>query len=159
MANNIEPLAPNLWFQRLAVIAAGELGSVENSLRHASHLILLAPKAFRKVVSPILDEEAFEALLDVGDFDTAARQLVVPPATLLVQADPDAKSLRAVIGCAILKRPVEGTGDTAAAAILDAWTSWLITLRLEFGVDFEQIPLPPTPGRAADRGSSCPGPG
>jgi hypothetical protein len=158
MANNIEPLAPNLWFQRLAVIAAGELGSVENSLRHASHLILLTPNSFPKSRSANIGRRRHSRLyLRRATSTPQARQLVVPPANLLVQANPDAKSLRAVIACAILKRPVEGTGETAAAAILDAWTSWLITLRLEFGVDLEQVPLPPPAWARPDRGSSVPG--
>jgi hypothetical protein len=151
------PLATGLWFQRIAVIATGELGSVENSLRHAAHLVQLTPIPFRKVMPSILDEDTFEALLEAGDFDTAARQLFAAPTTLFIETRSDDPSLRAVIGCAILKHPVDGAGNTAAAAILDAWTRWLFTLRLEFGSDLDDDPVPASPAPVPICKSACPG--
>lgn len=105
----------------------------------------------------ILEEGAFEALLESGDFDTAARQLFFPPTTLLIETSADGKPLRAVVGCVILKRSVDGTGDTAAAAILDAWAKWLITLRLEFGSDLDDDPIPESSGPYPICKSACPG--
>lgn len=137
MCDSIEPLAPALWFQRIVVIATGELGSVENSLRHAAHLVQLAPISFRRVVQPILEESKFEAILEAGDFETAARHLVVPPATLTVESADVGQRPRAALACHILQRPVDGNGDTVAAAILDAWASRLIALRLEFGSELD----------------------
>ena len=157
MCMNIEPLATGVWFQRVAVIAGGELGSIENSLRHAAHLVQLAPIAFRRVMPPILDEDAFEALLEAGDYDTAARQLFVTPTTLLIETSVDERPLRAVIGCAILKRPVDGTGESAAAAMLDAWAKWLVTLRLEFGSDLDDDPVPVSRAPIPICKSACPG--
>jgi hypothetical protein len=150
-----EPLATGLWFQRVAIAAAGELGSIENSLRHAAHLVHLAPFSFRRVLPQVLEEGAFEALLEAGEFDTAARQLFAPPTTLLIETSADESPLRAVIGCAILGRPVDGTGETAAAAILDAWAKWLVTLRLEFGSALDDDPVKSGPYPICK--SACPG--
>jgi len=108
---------------------------------------------------PILHEDAFEALLESGDFDTAARQLFAPSTTLLIETSAGDNPLRAVIGCTILRRPVEGTGDTAAAATLDAWAKWLLTLRLEFGSDLDDDPAPASSSVDPICKSACPGQG
>jgi hypothetical protein len=157
MCMSDEPLATGLWFQRVAIVAGCELGSIENSLRHAAHLVQLAPISFRRVMPRSLEEEAFEALLDSGDFDAAARQLFASPTTLLVETSVDGSPVRAVVGCAILKRPVDGKGDTAAAAILEAWAKWLVTLRLEFGADLDDDPAPVSSGPFPICKSACPG--
>jgi hypothetical protein len=104
----------------------------------------------------ILEEEAFETLLDSGNFDAAARQLFAPPTTVFIETSAG-DSPRAVVGCAILKRPVDGTGETAAAAILDAWAKWLVTLRLEFGSDLDDDPVPASPAPIPICRSACPG--
>jgi hypothetical protein len=140
MCNNIEPLAPALWFQRIAVIFSGELGSIENSLRHAAHLVQLGPIPFRKTVLPILDESAFETLLEAGDHEAAARQLVAEPAALLIEPGSDSAPRRVVLGCPILNRGVDGSGETVAHAILRAWASRLVALRVEFGSDLDGAP-------------------
>lgn len=157
MCINNEPLAAGVWFQRVAVIASGELGSIENSLRHAGHLVQLAPIPFRKVMPTILEEDAFEALLESGDFDTAARQLFSPLTTLFIETSADGSPPRAVVGCAILKRTVDGNGETAAAAMVDAWAKWLLTLRLEFGSDLVEDPVGVHPVMFPACKSVCPG--
>lgn len=148
MTDDIEPLAPALWFRRIEMISRGELRSVENSLRHAAHLLRLTPAPFREVVRLSLDEDVFEALLEAGEFDTAARHLVAQPTALSVDQDPDGP-IRAVIGCVILKRAIHGTGETVAAAVLDAWTTYLLALRTEFGADLLRLAdQPPHKGQS-----------
>lgn len=142
MIDDIEPLSPALWFERIEMIARGELRSVENSLRHAAHMLQLTPGPFREVVHMSLNEDAFEALLDAGEWDTAARHLVAQPTALSVEQDSDGP-VRAVISCVILKRAIHGHGDTVAAAVLDAWTTCLLALRTEFGADLVKLPDQP----------------
>jgi hypothetical protein len=134
MTDDLEPLAPALWFCRIEMIARGDLGNIERSLRHAAHLLQLTPLPFRDVVRMALDEESFEALLECGELDTAARHLIAQPTALTVKQDPDG-SVEAVISCVILKRAIHGSGHTVAAAILNAWTTCLLALRDEFGPD------------------------
>ncbi|HEU4650593.1 MAG TPA: hypothetical protein VFS49_04190, partial [Croceibacterium sp.] len=156
MCGNIEPLAPSLWFQRIAVIAAGELNSIENSLRHASHLIQLAPIAFRKVLPSFDNDDAFEALLESEDLESAARQLVGPGVTLLIEASCHDKPTRAVIACPDLRRTVDGTGDTVASAVLAAWANWLTALRAQLGAELEEPALPAGAWRTPRSRSVCP---
>lgn len=135
MRESIEPLIPWLWFERIEKIAHGGLGNVENALRHAGHLLQLTPAPFRDVVGPDLDEKEFEALLDAGDHDTAARRLVGLPTILSVEAEPREGALCATISCPMVGRAIRGSGDTVASAILDAWTSRLLGLRTKYGAD------------------------
>ena len=135
MPTFIEPLAADLWFGRIRKIADRELIDVERALRHASHLLQLTPIPFRHVFKLAIDEESFEALLAAGDFDTAAHHLITRPAALTLEEQAGQASFRATISCQFLGRPVHGTGVTAAAAILAAWTSCLLALE---GIDKSQ---------------------
>jgi hypothetical protein len=142
MTDDIEPLPPALWFRRIEMIANGELTSVANSLRHAAHLLQLTPRPFRHVVHLSLDEDAFEALLEAEQFDTAARHLIAQPTALSVDQDSEG-SVRAVISCVILGRAIHGTGESVATAVLDAWTTCLLALRTQFGADLLSLPDQP----------------
>lgn len=134
MIDEIEPLSAALWFRRIDMIGRGELGGIESSLRHAGHLLQLTPQPFRHVVRLTVDEEIFEALLEAGQYDAAARHLVAQPTALSVDEIPGVP-VRATISCAILGRAVRGKGDSVAAAILVAWTTCLLALRAEYGGD------------------------
>lgn len=127
MTDFVEPLAPELWFRRLELIASGQMASVENALRHASHLLQLAPIAYREVVRPAIGEAPFEELLNVGDLDGAARHLVAQPLALAFSADGE--QALATISCPVLGHPVKASGDTIASAVLRAWTTYLLALR------------------------------
>lgn len=132
MPDDIHPLAAAVWFDRVDKIARGDLGTVERSLRHAFHLVQLTPTTFRSVLRLAVDEQAFESLLEAGDFDTAAKYLVAQPTALSVEQG-EAGAIRAIISCSALDGIVIGTGDRAATAILDAWTQCVLALRDKFG--------------------------
>jgi hypothetical protein len=134
MTDEIKPLAPALWFRRIEMIARGELETVERALRHTAHLLQLTPAAFRHVVHMSLEEETFEALLEAGELDTAAKHLIAQPTALTVRQVPDVP-VEVVISCVILKRDIHRSGDTVAVAVLDAWTTCLLALRDEYGAD------------------------
>lgn len=139
MADYVEPLDPILWFTRIELIADGALGCVENSLRHAAHLLQLSPLPLRPFVGLSIDVELFEALLDSGDFDTAARHLVAHPTALSVDRANGAKLIAATIKCSALGRNIRGVADTVANAVLDAWTTCLLAVKTEFGADLSRL--------------------
>lgn len=128
MTEFIEPLPPSLWFRRIEKIADGALGDVEHSLRHAAHLLRLAPVEYRHILRLAIEEDRFELLLANGDLDSAARELIAQPAALAVEEQEDHTSFRATIGCALLGRAVQGVGETMAAAVLAAWSTCLLAL-------------------------------
>ena len=138
MAHETEPLDASLWFRRIEMIACREL-AVENALRHASHLLQLTPLALRPVIRLAADEDHFEALLGAGNFDAAARHLVAQPTALTVQSRSDGTQVVAAISCVVLRRVISGTGETEAAAILDAWTACLLAIRSRFGEDLTEL--------------------
>lgn len=135
MTGHVEPLDSAVWFRRIEMIARGELRSLEHALRHASHLLQLAPAPFRDVVRLAIDEDRFEALLEAEDFDTAARHLIAQPTALTIEDSLDGTKARAAISCPILNRTIRGEGETVAWAILSAWTTCLLDLRSEYGAD------------------------
>lgn len=133
MTDFVEPLPSQLWFMRLEKIASGELLSVENALRHASHLLQLTPIAYRELVRPTIGEDRLEAFLASGDLDGAARHLVAQPFALSLSEAGD--MAQATISCPNLGHPVQVSGDTAASAILGAWATCLLGLRTAMGAE------------------------
>lgn len=130
MAGQIEPLPPDLWFERVEMIANGELRSTENALRHAFHLHQLAPLEFRIGEQAAIDEDSFEALLESGDLDAAARRLVSNTA-LTVSTTSTGDGVEVALGCRSLKRTIRGKGNSVATAILQAWTRCVFAVRAE----------------------------
>jgi hypothetical protein len=138
MTREIEPLDSVIWFERIELVASGALG-LENSLRHAAHLLQLAPAPFRGVMRWATDEEHFEELLEAGDFGSAARHLLAQPTSLTLENASKVSQVKATIRCAVLRRVIEGFGATEAAAILDVWTSCALALKAEFGADLSKL--------------------
>jgi hypothetical protein len=132
MSSFIQPLDSAVWFQRLAAVARGELGSVERSLRHGFHLLQLAPLSFREFLPLSVTEPEFESLLECGDLDTAAGRLVAPPSTVSVEQS-NMGDIQALIDFVALDRVFVGTGISAAQAILDGLIRCIEALRAKHG--------------------------
>ena len=149
MAHEVEPLDASLWFFRIEMIARREL-AIENSLRHAAHLLQMAPLPLRPILRLATPEDRFEALLDAGDFDAAARHLVGQPTALTLEPS-DGSQVVAAISCIVLKRVITGVGETEATAILDAWTTCLLAIKARFGEDLERLHTVKTDGVTKSR--------
>ena len=139
MSLDIEPLASELWFERIEMIASGALGSTENGLRHALHLLQLTPRQYRPREYGSIDEAGYEALLEAGELEAAARRLVESPTLTLAVNDASSEGQVAVeLTCAAFDCTVEGAGNSLAAAILQAWARCFLTLRSRLGLaEFE----------------------
>lgn len=128
LQKDMEPLPVGLWFERIELIARRDFPSTENALRHALHLLQLSPREFRPREYRQLDEGHYEALLEAGDLEGAARQLVAAP-TLSVSTTSTPCGVRVAIRCNTLDRTLIGEGDSVADAILQAWSECLLMLR------------------------------
>lgn len=128
MGNDVEPLAPELWFERIGVIARRELRSTENALRHALHLLQLSPREFRPPNHVQIDEAEYEALLEAGELNTAARWLVDAP-TLSVRTSTSEGGVKVAVRCSTLNLTMIGEGASEADAILQAWSKCLLKLK------------------------------
>jgi hypothetical protein len=135
-SHEIEPLEPDLWFgaiERLSrKLPADNGGELENMLRHGFHLVQLTPGPLKGTVRCEIGEEAFEELLDLGAFDTAALALLGSPMCFELVCSLD-RGRRVVTGKAWLPgqdgRPTVASGDSLAAALVHAWAKCLIALR------------------------------
>ena len=76
---DIEPLEPGLWlhqWQRLAARLIETVEDLERALRHAFHLVQLAPRPLRPIVNCHASEDEFEAFLEAGAMETAMFELI-----------------------------------------------------------------------------------
>lgn len=128
MPDDIEPLTPELWFERIEAIARRQLGGTESCLRHAFHLLQLTPREFRPPEYGKLDEAGYEALLATDDLEAAARTLVAAP-MLSVSTTSMGSRVKVAVRCSKLDRTILGEGESVADAILQAWAECLLKLR------------------------------
>jgi hypothetical protein len=124
------PLDAAVWFQRIEMIRDRGLPSTENALRHALHLLQLAPVEYRPQDGPAIDEESYEAFLSEGNYEQAARMLV-SATTLGLTATTDDGSVRVAVRCSAIDHTVFGEGPTVADAILQVWSQYMLMLRSE----------------------------
>lgn len=121
------PLRADLWFERLEMVARGELGSLENSLRHTFHLVQLTPLQFRRSVRPKLDEDSFEALLEAGHLQAAATCLIRYPSSPSL-ATRHSGAFEAALLCAQCAFRFTSLGSCAGSAALGCWLNYFSRL-------------------------------
>jgi len=126
-----EPLDAALWFARIEIIANGALDSVENSLRHAGHLLELTPEKLRPLVGLAIPPDDFELLLQNGCLDKAARHLFAFPELLSTEGGD--RTVRATIQRSALHPKIYGVGESVAKAVLNAWTTCLLSIKARYG--------------------------
>lgn len=105
-----------------------EFESLGCAIRHAAHLIELAPRPLRHVLRVGLDDRHLEALLDAGMLEDAARALVGDSAQLTTVTAASG-GIKASLRCPFLGRQIEAVGECKARAILIVWSTCLLSLK------------------------------
>jgi hypothetical protein len=127
----IEPLDSQTWFREIEALldrARRSLIDVEEQLRHAYHLMQMAPSPIREIIRPACDESRFEQLLDCAAFESAALALIPEPLKYSIARECDTRVLAAVA------LPGDDTGhfsaaDGCASALLQAWALSIASLK------------------------------
>ena len=142
----LSPLAPDLWFDRLGRLndrLSTESIEIDQALRHAFHLSLLAPGPFADIIENSYDEESFEHLLVIERYDEAVE--------LLVNSDVFDMSIDVLDGHAVVKITsalfnfgVEVVTLDKVSGTLQAWIK--IILGFEYAALYQEVnPPSPTP--------------
>jgi hypothetical protein len=142
---DIEPLEPELWLDRLRTLAAGKSRTTEDlerALRHAYHLIKLTPRPLRHLIRCKLDEAEFEALMIARAWDSAALALACEPLGLRVNRAPGTETIEVEVYNPYDPSSQLRTGASLATALFEAWLAYLISTD-----DVDIRPNPPTPQR------------
>lgn len=126
----IEPLDPATWFARVEGLlrTAEQLDGEghDRVIRIAFHLVTLAPAPLRDLFPREIDEEAFEAMLDCGGYESAVMALVGPEVAF--KAERAAHSVTIEVTMALQPHSINGKGrhETCAMAMLKAWARCLV---------------------------------
>lgn len=140
----IEPLEPTLWLDALRKLGrrvSTDGSDVEESLRHAFHLLQLTPAPLRGLLPHHLDERPYEQLLECGAFESAALALMGPRMGVNLTRLP----AQAFVAKAWLSEDARSgavASPCAASALLGAWCGAVHGL----SAPRSATPLPDSPG-------------
>ena len=126
----IRPLSPELWFDRLGRLnhrLSTELIEIEQALRQAFHLSLLAPGPFADILANSCDEKSFERLLEIEHYDEAIELLVKSEVFDISINVPDGHAV-ARIASALFNLKVEVVARDKVTASLTAWIEIILGL-------------------------------
>lgn len=146
--DDIEPLAPDHWLRRMAHLATRPLDEdddLERALRHAFHLVRLAPRPLRHIIRAASDEAEFEALLDARNFEAAVLRLVGEHMPYALHTSSDG-GVSAQAWYADQHDRHSAAGRSAAAALLRAWLQCNAALAFDDGAGPPAFSLGPGPG-------------
>lgn len=141
MKNDIEPLEPNLWFNRIERLL-DRSRSFENDapcalFRQAMHVAQLAPWPLRDTVRFSSEEVTIEQMLECGAFLSAMAALLSAPVTYTLRRRGVGKYVAAV---SCLNSPCRGKGESNSAekALLIGWCQFLLDLKRQSHLSFSQ---------------------
>ena len=129
--DDIEPLEPAMWFRAIARLEHRRVRSTEDELdrllRHAFHLIQLAPCPLRSIIRSELSEERFEMLLESQAQESAAVGLVGQPMRYgLVRLTTGHFEAKVWLKDSV--EPTTAHSTSWASALLGAWTQSIVSL-------------------------------
>ena len=125
---DIEPLEPAHWFARFRSLQARTLDDpnvLGASLRHAFHLVQLAPRPLRHIVRCDLTELQFEELLLGDQFFPAVLALVAPALEYSVLGGSSRNEVRAEVWEQDGHNRFCGEGEAPESALCKAWLNYL----------------------------------
>jgi hypothetical protein len=128
---DVEPLEPRSWFRMIGKLAAQLEGAPsdrhEPLLRHAYHLLELAPRPLRGMIRSDLTAARYEQLLDCGALESAVVGLVGHPmAYEVARLRTDLHEAEVRLPGQV--KPTLARGPSAPIALLAAWTQCLASL-------------------------------
>lgn len=141
----VEPLEPNIWFERFSTIKARasrqDLRSPEQLLRQVFLLLQLCPGPLKHLLAPHIEETHFERFLECGAHQSAALALAGPAIDYTIATNSGTGSVTVAISCADHR---EASGETApdlATAFVLAYCACMTSL-FESVVTSDRINLP-----------------
>ena len=119
----VEPLEPNIWFERFSTIKARasrqDLRSPEQLLRQVFHLLQLCPGPLKHLLAPQIEEAEFERFLECGAHQSAALALAGPAIDYTISTNAGTGSVTVAITCADHREAsCETAADLATAFVL-----------------------------------------
>lgn len=123
-SDDIEPLEPEHWirsFRQLAMRPLDDEDDLARALRHAFHLVLLAPRPLRQMIHCTSDEAEFEALLEARAFEAAALRLVGNRTPYSLSRSSDELGVTAEVWYPDQYDRHSATEQSAALALFRAW--------------------------------------
>jgi hypothetical protein len=143
--DDIEPLEPGIWLlqlQKVATICPAEEAALAMGLRRAFHLVQLAPRPLRHLITCALSEQAFEELLEAGALLPAAVALVGDRLNYsLTQKSLEGRA-EAEVWFPNDAAYSHATGSSAPFALFAAWLECLLTLDRPEDPNQERIKSP-----------------
>ena len=130
--DEIQPLEPELWFQALGKLAVRAVDTPaaesESLLRHAFHLLQLAPGPLKHMVRTELSESEYEHLLECEAFESAAIRLIGYPMTYtLMRCQADIVEAEVKLPDSSDAQPVRASN--LALATIGSWAASLARLQ------------------------------
>jgi hypothetical protein len=131
MPQDIDPLSPELWFQRIQYLRDRlEQNAIgfEEAIRHAYHLSLLAPSIFRELIGATVPEAHLEKLLAQKRFESAAGSIITSEHFKVGVSIPDGHAV-VTITSPIFDAQSQCAHEEIGQALLGAWLAALLAIR------------------------------